>query len=193
VVKIVDDIGDEGAVVRNPNRAISKPNIPYEPEYRRLNKTPMEYLPSLDGTSIDSSGNLIPYDNGHFIDNNDFVALPNIPVDVLQTRQPNVQVVTGTTKPLAIQDIAGSGQQPVVSTAGVPTPLTAAKPPSSIPSIGDYILMVGGKIVLTGNILFIENKISQIVYGEDLSFKDVTMEDVVVLKRVNIKVGVFVE
>ena len=63
------------------------------------------------------------------------------------------------------------------------------------PEIGDYILMVFGKFILSGSINAIEGRIKSILYGEDESFNGtgVKLDDIVVLKRMQIKVGVFVD
>jgi len=63
------------------------------------------------------------------------------------------------------------------------------------PNIGDYILMVFGKIVCFGNASKIEDRIEAILYGADKEFVDLgpTRDDIVVLKRVDVKVGVSIK
>ena len=63
------------------------------------------------------------------------------------------------------------------------------------PNIGDYILMVFGKIVCFGNASKIEDRIEAILYGDDKEFVDAgpTRDDIVVLKRVDVKVGVSIK
>jgi hypothetical protein len=64
---------------------------------------------------------------------------------------------------------------------------------SSMPRIGEYILMVSGRIILSGALDLVESKVQTILYGEDEEFKEVPQEDIVVLKRVALQVGVFIK
>lgn len=166
---IVDD-----AVIKNPARAIPRPQIPYEPEYVRMNKEPIiqgdiksisqnnikdASFVSADDMGFDESGNEIKigYD-GHIIDNNDFVdyAAPN------KTTKPKKEV---------------------------------AQTISAAPAINSYILMVMGKMILSGSLKDIEDKVKAIMYGEDKDFDglSISVDDIVVLKRMNIKVGIFIQ
>jgi hypothetical protein len=63
------------------------------------------------------------------------------------------------------------------------------------PNVGEYILMVFGKLISCGNLSKIENEIKSIMYGENSLFsgKEIEIDDIVVLKRMNIKVGIFVD
>src|SRR5258708_1813953 len=61
------------------------------------------------------------------------------------------------------------------------------------PNIGEYILMVSGKIVLVGNLSSIEDKAKNIVYGDDNEYQSATIDDMIILKRVSLKIGVFIE
>lgn len=66
--------------------------------------------------------------------------------------------------------------------------------PIPSPVENNYILMVLGKVVMHGSIEQIESKIKAIVYGEDADFsKDISVDDIVVLKRLKIKIGIFID
>jgi hypothetical protein len=160
-------------VIKNPRRFPKTPT-PYEPEHVRkginvpevpvhkIEPTTEEMLVSVDGTGLDSEGKEIPFENGHVIDNNDYVnlgynSIPNRP-------QPK-------------------GQEPELEEN------------AAAPRVGDYILMVLGKLITSGSINKIETRVRSIMYGDDKSFNgiEVSMDDIVVLKRVDIKVGIFVD
>jgi len=80
-----------------------------------------------------------------------------------------------------------------------PSPLPARREEpakeTSTPEIGEYILMVLGKLISLGSLEMIEKRVKGIIYGEDLSFKglEVGLDDIVVLKRVALKIGVFID
>jgi hypothetical protein len=79
-----------------------------------------------------------------------------------------------------------------------PPPAPKVKPEEKIsqgyPDIGDYILMINGKMTLTGSVAEVEKKVQSIIYGEDKDFSgnQVSPEDIIVLKRVSLKIGIFV-
>jgi len=177
-------------IIKNPSRTLPKTQVPYEPEHVRQGinvqaapKTPqpvvkplsedlvspylgqMDSYMGLDGDGLDDNGNVIPFDNGHVIDNNDFV---NLGYD--STPRRNVDV------------------PPVAAEAPVDNAAAA-------PQVGDYILMVMGKLVTSGDIEKIQAKVKNIMYGDDPAFSslEISMDDIVVLKRVNVKVGIFVD
>ena len=58
---------------------------------------------------------------------------------------------------------------------------------------GDFILMLSGKIVTTGTIEHVQNEVAKIIFNEETDIHNVDLEDIVVLKRIKIKVGVFLE
>jgi len=177
-------------VIKNPLRDVPKTQIPYEPEHVRkgisvqpgpavLGSRPIvkpisadttientESFFSLDKDVLDDDGNVIPFDNGHVIDNNDFV---NIGYDSTPRRD-RAEV------------------PPVAANAPVENAPTA-------PQVGDYILMVMGKLVTSGDMEKIQARVKNIVYGDDPTFAtlEISMDDIVVLKRVNIKVGIFID
>lgn len=185
-------------IKRNKNRLIQKHHTPYEPEYVRHNIMPIKSPPQrynnrileskdpvgqqvnnstssvmpsstathsnqepsmeVDDNIYDEELNKVPVEKGYIIDNNDYVdfGFNQAPPQATQANQ-------NTTR----------------KTETVP-------PVSATPRIGDYILMVFGKIILTGNLEVIQEKVKEIVYGDE-----VEIDDIVVLKRVEIKIGVF--
>jgi hypothetical protein len=68
-------------------------------------------------------------------------------------------------------------------------------PKSRVPAVGDYVLMVQGKVISYGTHDYILTQAKSILYGEHPSFveKNVQMEEIVVLKRLSVKVGVFID
>jgi hypothetical protein len=72
---------------------------------------------------------------------------------------------------------------------------TATSSTADAPKINEYILMVNGEIIKSGSLEGIENRVRKIIYEEDPLFEGVkvNMDDIVVLKRVGLKVGVFIE
>lgn len=63
----------------------------------------------------------------------------------------------------------------------------------SLPKVGQYILMINGEVVESGEIEVIEARAKEILYGEDLDYQEIAPEKLVVLKRVNLKVGVYIQ
>ena len=74
-----------------------------------------------------------------------------------------------------------------------PVRSTRARIESDTPVVGDYILMVAGKTIEFGSVSRVEDRLKSIMYGEDASFseQEVSVDDIVVLKRLPIKIGVF--
>lgn len=157
-------------VIKNPNRANQRVQTPYEPEYLRKGIVPLpapgSEISSLDGNTIDEDGFMSNIDDGHIIDNNEYV---NFGFDSKPTSRQVKQEQSAK---------VGSVEKADDS-----------------PNIGDYILMVHGKLVLSGPIDVIESQVKAIMYGDDKSFSgiEVSIDDLVVLKRVDIKVGIFVD
>lgn len=174
-------------IIKNPNRGKQPPPEPYEPEYRRLNRDPIVQgsvpmdVPnphSFDSLNIQTK----PIEDANF----DFGSVDGIAID-----EDGKEVVP------AIDYIIDNNEF-IDYMSYSPPPTThqkaQASPPSvsTVPEINDYILMIKGKIIQTGELRGIESKVSAIVYGEDKDFLDVSVADIIVLKRVEIKVGVFV-
>lgn len=63
------------------------------------------------------------------------------------------------------------------------------------PKIGDFLLLISGKAVMSGTFSEIENRVKLIMYNEDPSFsgEKLSINDMVVLKRVNVKAGIFID
>jgi hypothetical protein len=178
-------------VIKNPARKIPKFQKPYEPEYQRLGKDPKSIsgtgtrvnviaskpepikdhpsqeedvsVSSFGDEHYDSLGRQISIENGMMIDNNDFIEL-------------------GPYEPRL-----SAKKSPVVDAGG-------EKNPATTPQEGNFILMVLNKTVIVGSKSEVEEKVKNILYGEDLEYKGVVvnLDDIVVLKRLSIKTGIFV-
>lgn len=59
----------------------------------------------------------------------------------------------------------------------------------------EYILAMNGSIIATGSLKEIENEITKLVFGEHelCAGKQISADDLIVLKKVNIKIGVFID
>jgi hypothetical protein len=179
-------MSDNDNFIRNPNRKNEQErHITYQPEHVRLGIKPIkmerklvpfvksskkdetEDFSSVDGVIFDDDGNEIKVEQGQVIDNNDYVFPPS-PVSN-KPRQQNPQEQS---------NMATEEQQSVQGS----------------PKVGDYILMVSGKIIDTGSLELIEATARSILYGENESFhQEVKVDDIVVLKRVGINVGIFID
>jgi len=174
-------MSDNDNFIRNPNRKNNQErHITYEPEHIRLGIKPVKMerkvvpfvksskndtdYASIDGAIYDDNGDEIKVEPGHVIDNNDYVFPPS--------KAPN--------RP---------AQQRVVEEQ--PDVLDKQ---NGTPKVGEYILMVAGKIIDTGSLESIEATARAILYGENESFQEeVKVDDIVVLKRVGINVGIFID
>jgi hypothetical protein len=168
-------------IIRNPNRRVRQVIPPYEPEYVKRGVEPIKMPSDPEARSIniqtkseDKQEEAFVVDEyasdekGHYIDNNDYVFPPE---NVLATnKQPKTVIINN---PQIKQD--------------------KSKTNSLAPQIGEYILMYSGKIILSGPESIIENKIKNMIYGDDIDFSEETVlaENIVVLKRIDIKIGVF--
>jgi hypothetical protein len=163
--------------IKNPNREAAKVVAPYEPEHVRLNRKPIPASP----------GGRLPPEQSVIINSADEV-FASIDGAVLDLDGHNIEDYNNHTidnnefiVPLNILEVKKTNK------------VVEEKNETGIPQVGDYILMVFGKIILTGNFDDVEEKVKSIVYGEDTTFtKEVKTEDIVVLKRLAIKVGVFI-
>lgn len=176
IEELEQEIENDPNVIRNPARQENFVDYQkYIPEHIRLNSD------VIDNTNEIITSGLIAaqYDekqfnfqnNGHFIDNNEEVSFFNGQA----TEQPssrNVQIQSKISQP---------------KEATTTTPL--AKKPSSQPAIGEYILMFKNKVVQKGNLELIEQEVNDLI-SQDNEINSI--DDIVVLKRVSIKVGVFV-
>ena|ERR1019366_1952196 len=174
--------------IKNPNREAAKHPVPYEPEHIRLNK---KAIPMCDRMAPEQPANNIIFDKPlqeNNIDDEMFVSVDGkfISSYGAETEEYNNHIIDNNEfiAPLNILEVKKTLKQEIIS-----------KEENNIPSVGDYILMVFGKIILTGNFYDIEEKVKSIIYGEDNSFsdKEVKTDDIVVLKRLAIKVGVFID
>ena len=181
-------------IIKNPLRSIPKPTTTYEPEYSRKGikvveapqnltvpnavvsaykkrdpNPPQEVFSSIDGINLDIDGNEITFESGHIIDNNAFVDFRYGDID---NRAHDNDLL----------DEAFPNYDPIEPEE------------QNTPQVGEYILMVLGKLITSGNIDKIEKQVRDIMYGDSDVFKgkEISINDIVVLKRVEIKVGIFV-
>lgn len=59
--------------------------------------------------------------------------------------------------------------------------------------IGDYVLMFNDKIISSGNLENIQQEVRALIFGEHDTYKEANVEDLVVLKKIPIKIGVFID
>jgi hypothetical protein len=152
-------------VIKNPLRTVRMVQQPYTPEYQRLNREPILQERLQDPFSID--GELCVEDQDHTSLSNSHIIDNNDYVDF-----PAAPVE---------DDITNEA-------------VSKKENESSTPKPGDFILMVQGKTILISNQSIIEQKVKEIVYGEDDNFDiNITLDDIVVLKRLALKVGIFIQ
>lgn len=185
---IEDDINFDG-LIKNPERKLSeeKVKLPYEPEYKRLGREPSvihpenDFYSSMDGETIDETGDKILTDdpNGHIIDNNDYV---------------NIDFTSNPAPPNHRKFEVMSGHPDDGVNSSRVEPNKTKQSSALIPEVGQYILMVFGKLISSGSLEEIQARVQAIVYGDDETFTNIRVEttDIVVLKRVSVSVGVFV-
>jgi hypothetical protein len=152
-------------VIKNPKREISHSPIKYEPEYKRLN---IEPIPMGEQNKEYNS-----FDADILDDNGEPIKFDNHIID----NNEFINLVLPSSK-----QSLGANKQSAISKPNIPNP-------------GDYILMVLGKIVMSGSFSSIEERVKTIIYGEDKDFtnQSISIDDIVVLKRISIKVGIFLQ
>jgi hypothetical protein len=182
-------------VVKNPNRDRPRPVELRKPEYERLGVNPTPFMPGnyggalnipkarpssikeseVSGASFDTveeQGKIVPArKDAHIIDNNDFLSFGFPTGKISQLVEEGAEIDFDSDSELEVE----------------------SKP--LLPAVGDYILMISGDIIMSGPLGKIEEKVKGILYGEDIDFElsEVPQEDIIVLKRVDIQVGVFIK
>ena len=166
-------------VVKNKYRAMPKTYKPYEPEYVRLNKDPI-----VKGTA--NAARVVP-------------PLSDGKPEPEQTELPE----TYSSADGELYDEDGNeveledGNQIIDNNDFVDFDLYDVQPTDHLrtPEVGEFILMVFDKPIMAGDLETVENKVKDIIYGDDKDYMEVSvsMDDIVVLKRVGIKLGVFIE
>ncbi len=61
------------------------------------------------------------------------------------------------------------------------------------PQIGDYLLMLFGKVLMYGEHNAVLKEAKSILYGKNENYQQVSIDDLVILKRVGLKIGVFLD
>lgn len=206
-VKVIDDADLEG-VIKNPNRG-KQPSLAeqQEPNYVRLDKEPImmgkrvvpptkkppaqptqpqETVSMVDDQIVDEDGNVTESKQGHWIDNNDIV-FPEATPFVKQN--PAKEKRRARFDNIVVEAVKHTDEKQSSSHEEYEAPILGQ------PRVGEYILMVYGKIIDTGSLRQIEGVVQAILYGENEQFigQSVQAEDIVVLKRVNVQVGIFVD
>lgn len=158
-------------IFRNPARANPAAIPKHIPEYVRLGIKPIE-MPAKTPTISATSEYYFENASAHDEDGNE--------VEI-----PSGEVIDNN-------DYVDLG--PYASNHETPAP-KQNKSSSSAPNVGEYLLMVFNKIVMSGSLSSIEAKVKAIAYGEDKEFAsmEVSTDDIIVLKRLNIRVGIFIE
>ena len=132
---------------------------------------------AIDGEIIDDiSGEVVPAPISELIDNNDYVSMGEI--------QDNEKVVSDDNRPFITKDV-----EVIEAVEG--------DVDDSLLNVPDdqYILILKGKIVHIGSKKEVENLVSAMVFGElpAPNNESVPVEDIIVLKKIKIKVGLFLE
>lgn len=205
-------------VIKNPNRGATKHSVQAEPEWVRLDKKPIKMerriapsilapkkQPEQESTSVedallDNNGQEIKIDQNHFIDNNDWVFPPDSTDQLVQEKRATAAQArweheekanygTETLREEFRQRLYGDSADRTKTTTNQIAPILGQ------PRVGEYILMVFGKIVDTGLIEQIEGVARSILYGENEQYlgTEVKADDIIVLKRIGINVGIFID
>ena len=170
-------------VIKNPERGKQKPQTPYEPGYRKLGLEPQPLIDKdrqfiLANTNINTSAVIDPmaktfssFDGKSFADDGDEIDIDGFDAQYIDNNEfvfPEDPFNVPKQKEVEISDT---------------------------PNVGDYILMVFSKIVCFGNSDKIEKRVEDILYGDDKEFVELapSKDDIVVLKRVDLKVGVSIQ
>jgi hypothetical protein len=175
---------DKDATIRNPERGKQKVQEPYEPIYRQLG---LEPKPLIDRDMM-------------FVKNQKPITETQ-PMYAINPMQETFSSFDGQSIKEDGSIVDDFDQHYIDNNEFVfpddpfNVPLEQEEVMTDTPNVGDYILMVFGKIVCFGDTQKIENRIEAILYGEDKTFVDLgpTRDDIVVLRRVDVKVGVSIK
>jgi len=168
--------------IKNPSRDVPRPAQSFEPEYQRLNITPIKRGADVHEASVFSV-------DDPMLHQHDSTASQDIDTSSMR----NTGYIDNNDDVFAIYRQPSMGKR-----AQAPSPVQqkpqAKTMQSNSPSVGDYILMVNGRLILSGEFGSVEKRVKSILYKEDQEYKDedITIDDIVVLKRVEIKIGVFI-
>lgn len=214
-----DDLSD---VIRNPERSNEPPKQkPYEPNHVRLGIEPYEprgvapkeheelrsEVPpqaSVDDDmffSVDGDVGVDPSAlQGHHIDNNEFVNFDASPLSTSKRFQAASSAVDMSKRaqaaqsPVSYDPFENDGFDPGQDQENGDDEFGAEETFAS-PEMGELVLMIFGQIVDVGSHEKIEERVKAIIYGEDIEFRDQAPEpsDLIILRRVPVKIGVFIE
>ncbi len=161
-------------VIKNPNRSKNNKAISYVPNYIKLNKEP--FIMKSETSFPDSSSEEVSSVDGVDIDIN------------------GNEIYTSNTEVIDNNEFVNLDpiNDPVINKE---VRYSEAPPEKEgIIDIGQYILIVKEQIITKGALNIIEDNVKSILYGEHPAFSSpIDISDVVILKRIGIKFGVFLE
>lgn len=171
-------------VIKNPLQSIPQIQEPYEPEYVRRGIKVSEAPSNMSAGVLGSTKKRDP---------NPPINTESI-FSIDQTLDENGTLIPLEGGLIDNNDYVDLGyfSAPIKKPKEDKTPI---KENPASPNVGDYILMVLGKLITIGSSEKIEAMVKQIMYGEDKDFAglEISMDDIVVLKRLAIKVGIFID
>lgn len=189
-------------VIKNPNRNRPRQVPNNQSEHERYGIIPKQYNSSMYAGNTTASllgATTSPPKRGGNIMNETVAEVDGVGVGFgeqdIPTRQANPKShIIDNNEFMTYDYLADREMEEAVENGGT-IDLDKGKEKSSLPNVGEYILMVSNKIILSGPLKVIEEKIQGILYGEDIDFEsdEISQEDIVVLKRVEIKAGVFIK
>jgi hypothetical protein len=208
----------QNKIFPNPNRKRQVIHTPYQPEYRRWGVEPIQAPNSnpfnIKGKAlvIDSNKNTSKWTPKAVARDNVPYASPptnyvsNVPVPNVGN---NVENIWSSIDNTVVDDIGLEENTQMVDNndfypeyamgGSVEAVMTEPTMPQSQDGINlqtnEYLIAIDGQIISTGSLEAVQDEIRQLVFGEHpLSIEAaVDVNDIIVLKRVNIKMGVFLD
>lgn len=197
-------------IFQNPNRNRQIIPKPYYPEYKRLGVEPIGNSNNkpfnIKGQPVIVSGNknttkwtpkAMPEQNNYMptvpnVGNNaetiwSASSLDNTIVDDIGLDENATMIDNNEFYP----EYAGGGSvEPVLTQSSMPTNQDGINLQAN-----EYIIAISGQIISTGDLETIQNEIQQLVFGEHelCDGQAVDISEIIVLKRVNVKMGIFVD
>lgn len=156
----------ENDIIKNSYRDKDNTQTPYTPEYKRLKVNPiLQDFSTIDGESVS------PLEE-------------NEPLRILPLNsKDNTQFITNS----HILD----NNESVNYGFGI----KVSPPKNTEPNIGEFVLMVSGEVISHGSHEYILSEAKSILYREHPDFLDkkIQIGDVIILKRIGLKIGVFLD
>lgn len=176
-------------IIKNPNRNRPRPIESRQLEHERLGLTPTPYPGNYAGSTAAILSNIAafkakPNDNNKIVNNE---------IDNFFTNDQEILNTPSIKDGGHIIDNNEYMSYDCLSNDNVESSNLDFNDEVALPDVGQYILMISGKIILSGFLIDVEEKIRSILYDEDIDYKNTPQEDIIVLKRIEIKVGVFIQ